>query len=211
MIEGHFLQMGGVLFYNNESRAKLDLRWVLAFDPLGDAVVEQEWTNKGIHRELSRLHSTMGPEEIQNQSKSDALSKTIVLVQTTWFTFQCIARAVQGLALTELENVTLAYTALNGVMCFFWWQKPLDVQCPVVFVLKNGCIDRQAVALFAKKSDSNGTERREPEEQERGKWSTRSILRAPLKGQFRYLIESNQYDLLWNKKELGISSSLRLC
>jgi hypothetical protein len=132
----------------------------------------------------------MGPEEIQDRSKSDALSKTIVLFQTTWFTFQCIARAVQGLALTELENVTLAYTALNGVMCFFWWKKPLDVQCPVMIVLKDGRIDRQAVALVAKKSDSNGAEKREPEEQERRKWSTRSILRAPLKGQFRYLIES---------------------
>jgi hypothetical protein len=123
----------------------------------------------------------MGPEEIQNQSKSDALSKTIVLVQTTWFTFQCIARFVQGLALTELENITLAYAALNAVMCFFWWKKPLDVQCPVVFVLKEGRIDRQAVAPFAKRSDSNRAVKRE--EQKRGKWSIRSILRVPLKGQ----------------------------
>jgi hypothetical protein len=195
LIEGHFLQMGGILFYNNESRASVSLAHVLLVkddsddDPRG-APVGERWTADAISRELRRLHHTMGREEIQNQSKSDALSKIIVIVQTTWFTFQCIARVVQGLALTELENVTLAYTALNGVMCFFWWEKPLDVQCPVLFVLKDGRIDRQAVALFARKSDSNGAEKREPEEQERGKWSTRSILRAPLKGQFQYLIQS---------------------
>jgi hypothetical protein len=71
-------------------------------------------------------------DEIQDRSKGDELAKAFVIVQTTWFVVQCIARGVQRLTVTELEIVTLAYAALNGVMYFFWWDKPLDVQCPVV-------------------------------------------------------------------------------
>ncbi|KAJ2929677.1 hypothetical protein H1R20_g7406, partial [Candolleomyces eurysporus] len=71
-------------------------------------------------------------EEIRDRSKGDELAKAFVIVQTTWFVVQCIARGVQRLTVTELEIVTLAYAALNGAMYFFWWDKPLDVQCPVV-------------------------------------------------------------------------------
>ncbi|KAJ2911574.1 hypothetical protein MD484_g8840, partial [Candolleomyces efflorescens] len=89
-----------------------------------------------IHRELESLPSRA--DEITDRSKTDALSKMIVIVQTTWFTAQYIARACQGLAITELETVTLAYTALSGVMSAFWWSKPLDIQCPLVIDLSPG-------------------------------------------------------------------------
>ncbi len=37
----------------------------------------------------------------------------------------------QGLALTELELVTVALASLNGVMYYFWWDEPLGVKEPV--------------------------------------------------------------------------------
>ena len=70
-------------------------------------------------------------EEIQDRSKSDGLSKALVIGQTSWFVAQCISRRAQGLILTELELITGALAALNGVMYFLWWNKPLDVQCSV--------------------------------------------------------------------------------
>jgi len=33
--------------------------------------------------------------------------------------------------LTELELVTLAIASLNGVMYYFWWDKPLGVHEPI--------------------------------------------------------------------------------
>ena len=84
------------------------------------------------YEKLRIIHEFIVKEEIQDKSKSDGLAKLVVLVQTAWFTGQCLARAIQKLAITELEVVALAYTALNGVMYFFWWHKPLDVQFPVV-------------------------------------------------------------------------------
>ena len=74
---------------------------------------------------------TITEEEINDRSKGDALSKTLVLGQTSWFIAQCITRKAEGLAITELELATLAFAALNGFMYFFWWNKPLDVRTTV--------------------------------------------------------------------------------
>jgi hypothetical protein len=69
--------------------------------------------------------------EIRDKGRGDALSKGLVLIQTTWFILQYIARKVTHLPITELELVTLAFAALNFVTYAVWWYKPLNVQCPV--------------------------------------------------------------------------------
>ena len=74
---------------------------------------------------------TITAAEIQDRAKGDFLSKSIAILQTSWFIIQCIARGVQGLAITELELVTLALASLNGVIYYFWWDKPLGVNEPV--------------------------------------------------------------------------------
>ena len=63
--------------------------------------------------------------DIKDRSKGDAL----------WKIIQCIARGQQGLALTELELVTLA-SLLNAVTFVIWWHKPLGVKEPVKIYLK---------------------------------------------------------------------------
>jgi hypothetical protein len=70
-------------------------------------------------------------EEIQDKSKSDWLAKTIVLLQTLWFVTQCIARGIENLPTTELEIITLAYTAIYVGMFIAWWDKPRNVDCPI--------------------------------------------------------------------------------
>jgi hypothetical protein len=66
--------------------------------------------------------------EIEDKSKGDAISKAVVILQTSWFVTQCIARGVQGLPITELELVTVAFAALNFVIYLLWWDKPQNVQ-----------------------------------------------------------------------------------
>ena len=68
--------------------------------------------------------------EIQDKGKSDWLAKSLVLLQTSWFITQCIARAREHLPVTHLEIVTLAYAAMNFVIYIFWWNKPLNVNRP---------------------------------------------------------------------------------
>jgi hypothetical protein len=122
MFEGHLLQMGGIIFRIGE-----DYRYI----NLNDMLREKSFALK----KLTNLHSVVTRQEIEDRSKADSLAKAIVLLQIVWFTVQCIGRAAQGLAITELEIITLAYTSINGAMCLFWWSKPLDVQCPVVVAL----------------------------------------------------------------------------
>ena len=86
---------------------------------------------------------TITEEEIADRSKGDYLSKTIVVFQTTWFILQCIARGVYGLTVTELEVVTLAFATLNGILYYFWWDKPLDVRCSIPVQLLEDDVEKK--------------------------------------------------------------------
>lgn len=70
-------------------------------------------------------------EEIEDKAKGDFLSKSITIFHTTWFITQCVTRLVTRLAITEIEVVTLALASLNGIMSFFWWDKPLGLTVPM--------------------------------------------------------------------------------
>jgi len=74
---------------------------------------------------------TVTVEEIEDRSKADGFSKTIAFGQTLWFVAQCFARRAQHLDLTLVELLTLSLAVLNGLMYFLWWNKSLDVRCPI--------------------------------------------------------------------------------
>jgi hypothetical protein len=97
---------------------------------------------------------TVTEEEITDRSKGDYLSKTLVFLQTTWFTIQCIARGVYGLPLTELEAVTIAFASLTGVTYYFWWDKPLDVHCSIPVHLLPGRLRQKEEVIGKEDTDS---------------------------------------------------------
>ena len=89
-------------------------------------------------RQLEDLHAIgkiaiplVKESDIEDRSKGDALSKALVIVQTTWFVTQCIARKQEGLVITQFELVTVALAVLNGIMYFLWWHKPLNVESSI--------------------------------------------------------------------------------
>jgi len=75
-------------------------------------------------------------KEIQDHSRTDGFSKCLAIGHTAWFIVQCIARKRQGLVITELELVTLAFAALNVLVYILWWDKPQSVGCPVPVYLR---------------------------------------------------------------------------
>ncbi|KDR74667.1 hypothetical protein GALMADRAFT_70554 [Galerina marginata CBS 339.88] len=108
---GHFIQMGGFILYDGDKEA-------------GVLVPGKFWD---LFQEEKVAMPKVTEREIKDRSKSDKLAKAAVVIQTTWFIAQCIARRVRGLIITKLELVTLAFAALNAIMYAFWWDKPLDV------------------------------------------------------------------------------------
>ena len=88
--------------------------------------------NQSIKADIDFVSFTLlTKEEIKNKGKSDWLTKSLVLLQTSWFVMQCIAWGIEHLPVTHLEIVTLVYAAMNFVIYIFWWNKPLDVNWPV--------------------------------------------------------------------------------
>ena len=109
--------MGGFMLYDSEgNNAKGVLTPEIFFELLTDKKIEIP---------------NVTVEEIEDRSKSDDFSKTIAIGQTLWFVAQCIARRAQHLDLTLVELLTLSLAALNGMMYFLWWNKPMDVRCPI--------------------------------------------------------------------------------
>ena len=142
---GYFLQMGGFKLAHTEEEDNASsyyyTLWQYRYQPLLGGGVWEGVLQFGNFQLLLQEHKidfpTTTAEEIDDRSKGDALSKGIALLQITWFIIQLIARRVQGLTITELELTTAALAGLNSVMYVFWWNKPLDVRCPIVIRTKD--------------------------------------------------------------------------
>ncbi|KAK7024469.1 hypothetical protein VNI00_016266 [Paramarasmius palmivorus] len=80
---------------------------------------------------VAKGYITLTKDEIKDRSHADVITKSIAVIQTIWFIMQVIARAVEGLAITELEIVTVGFAILNFGTYFLWWNKPQRVRHPV--------------------------------------------------------------------------------
>ncbi|KAJ8080720.1 hypothetical protein PM082_017554 [Marasmius tenuissimus] len=144
-----FALMGGFAFYNSEGKFLFHL-WDDRF--CQHFKTERHWD--GVSAQEEKLRELSGDngskqysslleycvanklinlteDEIRGLGHSDFLGKIITLVQTLQFIVTCIARGAEGLAITELEFLTLGFAALNLVSYSFWWHKPLGTQFPV--------------------------------------------------------------------------------
>ncbi|KAF8643507.1 hypothetical protein AX16_008999 [Volvariella volvacea WC 439] len=122
---GFFVLMGGLIFDDGKTYR------VVTVD--GDGTGSTYLGGK--HEEWMRdiRMPVLSEEEILDKAKGDLLSKAIAIIQTSWFVLQCITRHAQGLVITELELVTLAFATLNIITYVLWWKKPLNATFPVYF------------------------------------------------------------------------------
>ena len=128
---GFFMIMGGFHLFKRGSKRTSDkpisheedtpLHPLAAIHLYGDNTLDIDFSSFTVPTEA----------EIKDKGKSDWLAKSLVLLQTSWFVMQCIARAIEHLPVTHLEIITLAYAAMNFVIYVFWWNKPLNVDRPV--------------------------------------------------------------------------------
>ncbi|KDR73310.1 hypothetical protein GALMADRAFT_72785 [Galerina marginata CBS 339.88] len=165
---GFFIQMGGFTLYDGEK----------SLGVLGPVK---------LHTLLRKKRITMPhvkEEEIKDRSKTDGLSKALVIVQTTWFIAHCVERMVRGLAITELELVTVAFAALNIIMYAFWRSKPFDVHTTIpVYLIQSDSTNAPASV--------NSTEERRLNSPE-----SSPALASPRTGIFRVFSRPNLWNLI---------------
>ena len=127
MTHGFFVIMGGFHLFKRSSEEKSGTQSLSQEDdvPL-HPLLASDLTHDDVYSFAMPTEA-----EIKDKGKSDWLAKSLVLLQTSWFVMQCIARAVKHLPVTHLEIVTLAYAAMNFLIYVFWWNKPLNVNRPV--------------------------------------------------------------------------------
>ncbi|TEB19911.1 hypothetical protein FA13DRAFT_1743734 [Coprinellus micaceus] len=116
LTHAHFVQMGGIAFKNPDNHDEIGF-----YQP-------ESWTDEHIK---SFIALRLSEATISDRSKASALAKTLVVMQVLWFVVQTVARALEGLTITHLEVVCLAFTLFNIGMYVCWWDKPLDVECPL--------------------------------------------------------------------------------
>ena len=80
-------------------------------------------------------------EELKSRSKSDGVVKLIALLQITWFGLQALFRAIQHLQVTALEIMTVAFFVLAVLIYAIWWNRPQDIEYPIVIKLQNAGSD----------------------------------------------------------------------
>ncbi|PBK58753.1 hypothetical protein ARMSODRAFT_967466 [Armillaria solidipes] len=136
MTHGFFLAMGGFCYTcvgYTEGWIAYSLDYGASHCPDDSRV---NWISERIVR-LDSLNSEplfvkdleeINAKTIEDKSKGDALSKTISILQISWFIAQCICRVIQHLPITLLEMTALAFAGISIVTYSLWWYKPLNVQ-----------------------------------------------------------------------------------
>lgn len=120
---GFFTQMGGFVLYKNHFPLQ-----VLTYDRLASLLQDKKI-----------LQPTVTERELRDRSKGDWVSKIIAVLQTLWFVVQCLARWGDGLSVSTLEVLTLAFAALNGAVYAAWWDKPQSVDTAVAVHTREYC------------------------------------------------------------------------
>ncbi|THV00499.1 hypothetical protein K435DRAFT_657092, partial [Dendrothele bispora CBS 962.96] len=141
---GHFLIMGGfALFRDGEYEETLEDEDVFYSESIRKRIQCQIEFENSPPREppseatcllellIQHKYIDITEDEITARSKTDFLTKLLAVIQTTWFILQCIARVTEGLVVTDLEIVTVAFALLNIATYVLWWNKPQRVRYPV--------------------------------------------------------------------------------
>jgi hypothetical protein len=75
-------------------------------------------------------------EDINDKSKGDVWTKSIIGLQTGWFLLEMLGRAITRSPVTTLELATGGFVICTMATNFFWYFKPQDVNKPITLKLE---------------------------------------------------------------------------
>ncbi|PMD12837.1 hypothetical protein NA56DRAFT_739178 [Hyaloscypha hepaticicola] len=130
MVHSHFAVMGGFAVDSGDSE--------IDFMPPGySRLTIPTKSLRLIAEEEPALIPDISEAQICDKSNANRLAKTLVCFQAMWFCVQCICRLAQGLAISLLELNTFAHATCTILIYLLWWNKPLDIQEPIVLTGPN--------------------------------------------------------------------------
>ena len=88
--------------------------------------------------------------DLEDRSKGDIFVKGAAILQLTWLVIQMISRASEGLAISLLEIMTLAYAVCSIVTYSLLWHKPQDVMTPTYIDATKILTREQIIGLSAR-------------------------------------------------------------
>ncbi|KIK51380.1 hypothetical protein GYMLUDRAFT_252080 [Collybiopsis luxurians FD-317 M1] len=125
----------GVPISNVKLSAGVSFSWSAALEISemisGVRVLSEDASNERSFAAHVDVIGRMSEHHVKDRGHSDGFAKFVAVGQTTWFVVQLLARWVEGLPVTELEIMTLAFAAMNVLIYYFWWDKPQGVECHV--------------------------------------------------------------------------------
>lgn len=66
------------------------------------------------------------PHTIEEKSKADILTKSLICIQVSWMVIQCIARAAAGYPLTLVELHVMVHVVCALSMYALWWKVGIE-------------------------------------------------------------------------------------
>lgn len=84
---------------------------------------------------------------IRDKSKANQLAKALVCVQAFYFCLHLASRLCFGLGVTLIEMNTFAHAICALAVYVIWWNKPLDIDEPVLIRVQDS--DDHAASIFA--------------------------------------------------------------
>ena len=106
--------------------------WPIGFDRLTISAKGYLYLLQEGYADVLPQISQISEEAIKDKSKANVLAKAIVCVQATWFCVQLVIRFAEDLPISLLELSTFAHTLCAFLIYLFWWEKPLDIEEPLL-------------------------------------------------------------------------------
>lgn len=84
----------------------------------------------------------------RDKSKANHLAKALVCIQAAYFGFHFITRLGLRLGVTLLELNTFAHAVFALIIYVIWWDKPLDIDEPVVIPIRDAEVASICAAMY---------------------------------------------------------------
>ncbi|KAK0105190.1 hypothetical protein ONS95_004414 [Cadophora gregata] len=94
----------------------------------------------------SGLVPDVDKREILDKSKTDALAKSLVLLQAGWMLLQTVGRIATRIPISLLEVNTIGHIMCAFVVYLLWWNKPREIHEPTV--LRGDWVDSMCAYMY---------------------------------------------------------------